>query len=212
MAANNARAAARPTRSTSFSETPVTARDGRDERERERGPSVEAWALCTSKSSGLARERRSRTLGHVEHDLESELVELARAAAANAHAPYSRFRVGAAVRCVDGRRFSGCNVENASYGLTVCAERNAVQQAVAAGAARDEAGRPRRQVFTELVLWASQDRPTPPCGACRQVLLEFCERPEDLEIVMVGQDGATERTTLADLTPRPFRARDFTRG
>ena len=148
----------------------------------------------------------------MEPDLESRLVELARATAANAHAPYSRFRVGAALLCPDGRRFSGCNVENASYGLTVCAERNAVQQAVAAGAARDEAGRPRRQAFTALVLWASQDRPTPPCGACRQVLLEFCERPEDLEIVMVGRRGALERATLAELAPRPFRARDFTRG
>ena len=136
--------------------------------------------------------------------LEDELARLAREVARKAWSPYSGFRVGAALLAADGRRWAGCNVENASYGLTVCAERSAVFQAVAAGAHLDGAGGRREQPFEALVLWASSDRPTPPCGACRQVLAEFAACPEDLEVVMVGEGGDRERATLAELLPRAF--------
>jgi cytidine deaminase len=114
----------------------------------------------------------------------------AQKAAEAAYAPYSRFRVGAALLCEDGTVFSGCNVENRSYGLTICAERNAVFQAVAAG----------RQSFIALAV-AAPDSPDPvsPCGACRQVLSEFM--PPDAPVRFGG--GGTERidTTIGGLFP-----------
>lgn len=121
-----------------------------------------------------------------------DLVEAAREAAKRAYAPYSGFRVGAAIQTLSGRIFVGCNVENASYGLASCAERNAVAAAFAAG----------DSVFTRLALAVSTGEVVAPCGACRQVLAEFAT---DLEIVMVGA-RKTERTTLRDLLPRAFRA------
>ncbi|MBP1620283.1 MAG: Cytidine deaminase [Acidobacteria bacterium] len=121
----------------------------------------------------------------------TRLIETARAAQANAHAPYSRFRVGAAVLAADGRVFAGCNVENASLGLTVCAERNAVAAAVAAGT---------RPVAVAVV--TDQDH-VGPCGACRQVLAEFGPA---LAVVLVGRDGTRPRTTTIErLLPGAFR-------
>ena len=120
------------------------------------------------------------------------LLAAAVAARARAHAPYSRITVGAALRTGDGRIISGCNVENASYGLTVCAERTAVFAAVAAGA-RD---------FTELAI-ASEDGLTP-CGACRQVLAEFAP---SLPIRLVDGQGRVRATDLATLLPDPPRIR-----
>ena len=107
-----------------------------------------------------------------------------------AWAPYSGFAVGAAVLAADGRVFVGCNVENASYGLSICAERNAVAAAVAAGA-RD---------LTAVAVVTDADPPAPPCGACRQVLAEF----GNLTVVLAGTAGATTVTTVADLLPAPF--------
>jgi cytidine deaminase len=118
------------------------------------------------------------------------LVSAARAAQQQAYAPYSRFRVGAALESDDGRVFVGCNVENASYGLTVCAERAAVCAAVAAGARR----------FRRAVVVSDVDPPAAPCGACRQVLAEF---GPDLPVLGVG---ATRRAswTMRELLPAAF--------
>jgi cytidine deaminase len=118
------------------------------------------------------------------------LVRAAEAARRHAHAPYSRYRVGAAVETDDGAIYAGCNVENASYGLTICAERAAVCAAVAAGARRIR----RAVVVTE------SDPPGAPCGACRQVLAEF---GLDMEVTAIGPKH-TARWTLRDLLPDAF--------
>ncbi|MGI8744853.1 MAG: cytidine deaminase [Bryobacteraceae bacterium] len=123
----------------------------------------------------------------------SDLTEAALTARENAHAPFSKFKVGAALREVTGRIHTGCNVENATYGLTVCAERIAVFKAVSEGA---------RQ-FTEIAVAADTDVLTPPCGACRQILWEFCG---DIEITMVNPRGEAETMRLSELFPRPFDA------
>ncbi|MSR74413.1 MAG: cytidine deaminase [Planctomycetes bacterium] len=120
---------------------------------------------------------------------DSELAHFAQEARGRAWAPYSNFRVGAAVLTQDGRVFTGCNVENASYGLTVCAERNAVAAAVVAGARR----------FS--VLAVSSENGVAPCGACRQVLFEF---GGELRVLLCADDGALRETSLAALLPQPF--------
>jgi cytidine deaminase len=118
------------------------------------------------------------------------LVEAARAVQLRAYAPYSHFRVGCALEAEDGRVFVGCNVENASYGLTICAERAAVCAAVAAGAQR----------FRRAVVVSDADPPTAPCGACRQVLSEF---GRDFPVEGVGTAGAVS-WTVAELLPAAF--------
>lgn len=109
----------------------------------------------------------------------------------NAHAPYSKFRVGAALLAADGRIFAGCNVENRTFGLTVCAERSAVVQAVAAGA-----GAPRA-----VVVVADASPPAPPCGMCRETLAEFAT---DLPILLVNPRGERQLVQLCDIFPQPF--------
>jgi cytidine deaminase len=121
------------------------------------------------------------------------LIEAALRARERAHAPYSRFLVGAAIEEVDGRIHTGCNVENASYGLTACAERVAAWKAVSEGA---------RQ-FRRVAVVADTEVLTPPCGACRQVLWELCG---DVEVLLANLAGKTESCRLKDLLPRPFDA------
>ena len=115
------------------------------------------------------------------------------AAREHAFAPFSKFRVGAAVECADGRIYSGCNIENATYGLTVCAERVAVFKALSEGA----------RAFRRVVVAADTATLTPHCGACRQILWEFMG---DVEITLVNLAGAAESYRLKDLLPRPFDA------
>jgi cytidine deaminase len=121
------------------------------------------------------------------------LVEAALEARRRARAPISGFLVGAALEEEDGRVFAGCNVESASYGLTMCAERVAAFRAVAEGGRR----------FARIVIAADSAVLTPPCGACRQVLWELCG---DVEIVLVNLQGARETMRLSTLLPRPFDA------
>jgi cytidine deaminase len=111
----------------------------------------------------------------------------------NAHATFSNFKVGAAVQDDTGRIHTGCNVENATYGLTVCAERVAIFKAISEGARR----------FTCVAVVADTETLTPPCGACRQILWEFCG---DVEIVLSNLAGKTETLHLATLFPRAFDA------
>ena len=121
------------------------------------------------------------------------LVEAALRARENAHAPFSGFKVGAAIEDAGGGIHTGCNVENATYGLTMCAERVAVFKAISEGARK----------FKRVAVAADTEALTPPCGACRQVLWEFCG---DVELTLVNLHGKTETLRLKDLFPRPFDA------
>jgi len=129
------------------------------------------------------------------------LIEQASAARANAHAPYSGFAVGAAVRTANGNLFLGCNVEISSYGLTMCAERVALFAARTAGTDAVEA--------VAIVGPGSDADPTPPCGACRQVLWDLA--PE-AEIYLATPQGEVRVTTVADLLPEPFGPHQLQRG
>jgi cytidine deaminase len=119
------------------------------------------------------------------------LIAAAIEARQNAHAPFSKFRVGAAVEDASGRIHTGCNIENATYGLTVCAERVAVFKAISEGA----------RGFKRVAVVADTETLTPPCGACRQILWEFCG---DVEIVLANLGGKSEMLRLGELFPRPF--------
>ncbi len=121
---------------------------------------------------------------------DEDLFAAAHAAREHAYAPYSSFAVGAALLCEDGSVVSGCNVENASYGLSLCAERAAVAAAVAAGKRR----------FTTLAVVGPADGASPPCGACRQVLAEFSPTLR----VLYSEGEGWEVTTLAELLPAAF--------
>jgi cytidine deaminase len=121
------------------------------------------------------------------------LIAAARAARENAHAPYSNFRVGAALRAKSGRVFGGCNVENSTYGLTVCAERVAIWKALSEG----ERG------FDAIAVVTDTDTVTPPCGACRQLIWEFCG---DVDVIMANLKGRVEVRRISALFPSPFDA------
>ncbi len=121
-----------------------------------------------------------------------ELVEFARQARQSARAPYSNFKVGAAVECLNGSVFTGCNIENSSYGLTLCAERVAIVKAVSEGV----------KDFARIAVIADTHSPIPPCGACRQVILELCGG--EICVVMANLHGQIETRTLGELLPEPF--------
>ncbi len=123
------------------------------------------------------------------------LIEKAKAAQKNAYAPYSGFKVGAAVLTESGEIFTGANVENASYGLSMCAERVAVFKAVSEGYRK----------FRAIAVVADTDYPVRPCGACRQVLAEF----GDMDIIMVDKNGKYEVCKLSELLPKAFTPKDL---
>lgn len=128
--------------------------------------------------------------------MSAELVRRARAVMANAHAPYSKFHVGAAIEADDGSVHVGCNVENASYGLTICAERMAVGAAVAAG----------KRKLKRVAVVTAVEPPATPCGACRQVLAEF---GLDLEVIAAGPTSE-RRWRLRELLPEAFTPESLT--
>jgi len=122
------------------------------------------------------------------------LIEAARRARENALASFSQFKVGAALETADGQIITGCNIENATYGLTLCAERVAMFKALSEGHLR----------FTRIAIVANTDQPTPPCGACRQILWEF---GGELEVLLANLNAPRGRYQLRDLLPLPFDAR-----
>ena len=121
------------------------------------------------------------------------LLEAAIRVRERAHAPFSGFKVGAALEDENGRVFTGCNVENSTYGLSLCAERGAVVKAISEGARR----------LKRIVVVADTETLTPPCGACRQILWEFCG---DAELTLANLSGKQERMPVQDIFPRPFDA------
>jgi cytidine deaminase len=125
---------------------------------------------------------------------EDELLAAAASARLRAQARYSGFLVGAALETVDGQIISGCNIENATYGLTLCAERVALVKALSEG----------HVLFTRVAIVADTSVPTPPCGTCRQMLWEYCG---DIEVVISNLDGALGRHRLSALLPLPFDSR-----
>jgi cytidine deaminase len=129
----------------------------------------------------------------------NDLIEAAIRARENAQAPISKFRVGAAIETATGRIFTGCNIENVSLGLTVCAERVAVWKALSEG----------EREFKGLAVVSDTDTPATPCGACRQVLWECCG---DIPVLLHSMQGATRSVRLAELFPDPFDRRYFSTG
>lgn len=122
-----------------------------------------------------------------------EIIRAATVARENAHAPFSHFKVGAALLTKNNEIVTGCNVENASYGLTMCAERVAIFKAISEGVKK----------FIKICVVADTDALTPPCGACRQIIWEFCG---DVEVVMTNLQGKEETYQMRELLPKAFDA------
>ncbi|MDD2600359.1 MAG: cytidine deaminase [Kiritimatiellae bacterium] len=135
--------------------------------------------------------------GLISKETSTALIAAAHMAAKEAYCPYSNYPVGAALLGLDGVIYSGCNVENASYGLSICAERAAIFNAVGAGC----------QQFVALALAAGQDQPGTPCGACRQVLAEFCDQEMPVYCACL-QRGPVITTTVGELLPLAFGLRN----
>lgn len=180
-------------------------RSGRDRRTCDIGPPPG----CPERRSGTDRRVGQRRSGRDRRDEanwedlaldavgvkpfegEDRLVDAARAARGFARARFSAFRVGAAIETIDGHIFTGCNVENASYGLTICAERVALVKALSEG----------HDVFTRLAVVTEAGRPTAPCGACRQLLWEYSG---DIQIILASPTKILQRHQLGRLLPVPF--------
>lgn len=124
---------------------------------------------------------------------DTELFKQAREASATAYVPYSNFPVGAALVTKNGQVFQGCNIENASFGLTNCAERTAIFNAVSSGV----------KSFEMIGIYGETDEPISPCGACRQVLTEFC--PDDMPVWLFSKTGDVKKTTVGGLLPYHFK-------
>jgi cytidine deaminase len=124
-------------------------------------------------------------------DSNTKLIEAAATGRTRAHAPYSNFQVGAAVEGENGEIFIGCNIESASYGLTVCAERVAIWKGVSSGVTN----------FNRIAVVVDTDELTPPCGACRQIIWEFCG---DVPVILSNLEGKSEIITMSELLPRAF--------
>jgi cytidine deaminase len=120
-----------------------------------------------------------------------QLILAARAVRERAYAPFSKFKVGVAIEDEGGAIYTGCNVENATYGLTMCAERVAVFKAISEGASK----------LVRVAVVADTEKLTPPCGACRQILWEFCG---DADLILANLAGASERLRMSQIFPRPF--------
>ncbi|MBU1035561.1 cytidine deaminase [bacterium] len=125
-----------------------------------------------------------------------KLIKEAEKARKRAYTPYSKFQVGAAVLCADGKIFSGCNIENASFGLTVCAERVAIFKAISEGSTKFEA----------IAVIGDTDKPCSPCGACRQVISEFSE---DIPLIMANLKGDVKIKKIKELLPEAFGKNDL---
>lgn len=125
-----------------------------------------------------------------DKNIVEKLYEEAMKTRENAYAPYSNFKVGACLLSNDGEIFSGCNVENASYGLSICAERNAIFSAVAKG----------KREFKAMLIVAQGEAPVKPCGACRQVMAEF----GDFDVYLANTKGKIEKTKVSELLPNAF--------
>jgi cytidine deaminase len=126
---------------------------------------------------------------------DDELLERAKEARAMAHAPYSGFEVGAALVASDGRVFTGCNIENSTYGLTMCAERVAIFKAVSEGASE----------IRKIAVVADYANPTPPCGCCRQMIWEFAT--DDAEVILANLSGDVQKFAIKELFPEAFDSR-----
>ena len=170
------------------------------------GSDDKRWPEVERRQSG-DRRRRERRANDRRNDAawvavplergavsEAALLQAARDARLRAQARYSGFKVGAALESPDGSFVTGCNIENATYGLTLCAERVALVKALSDG----------RTAFTRIAVTADTAAPTPPCGPCRQLLWEYCG---DIEVVLSNLHGPTARLRLAELLPLPFDAR-----
>ena len=123
--------------------------------------------------------------------MEPQLVSAAREVRERAYAPFSNFRVGAAVETAEGKIYSGCNIESASYGLTVCAERVAIWKAISEG----------EKNLTRIAVVVDTEELTPPCGVCRQIIWEFCG---DVPVTLANLHGKTETVQMKELLPRAF--------
>lgn len=136
-------------------------------------------------------------MSEIKIELLNEVIAAAKSAYQLAYAPYSKFHVGSAALTAEGNIVKGCNVENASYGLTVCAERNCISNAVING----------EQQFQVIVIYTEQDKLTPPCGACRQVIAEFFE--QSAPVIAVNHKNEQQVWTVEQLLPDAFTPKDL---